>query len=63
MPLADYGESLAHDLAFWILGMDDSDYPAEKLGKLSLELSTKLRGLAIISSMTQLAIPTRTSSM
>ena len=49
MKLADYGESLAHDVAFWMLGMDDPSYPPERLGKLSLEISTKLRALAIIT--------------
>jgi hypothetical protein len=49
MELGDYGESLAYDIAFWIQGLDNDAYPAAKLGRLSLELSEKLRALAIIT--------------
>jgi hypothetical protein len=49
MKLSDYGEALAYDVAFQMLGMDDPNYPVERLGKLSLELSAKLRSLAIIT--------------
>jgi hypothetical protein len=49
MDLSDYGETLAHDVAFWLMGFDDPGNRPEWLGKLSLELSTKLRTLAIIT--------------
>lgn len=49
MRLEDYGEALAHEVAFWMQGLTNPDYPANRLGKLSLELSDKLRGLAIIT--------------
>jgi hypothetical protein len=49
MRLEDYGEALAYDIAFWMQGLTNPTYPIEELGKLSLELSDKLRALAIIT--------------
>lgn len=49
MDLSDYGETLAHDVAFSLMGFDDPGDRPERLGKSSLELSTKLRTLAIIT--------------
>ena len=49
MQLEDYGEALAYDIAFWMQGLTNPTYPIEQLGKLSLELSDKLRALAIIT--------------
>ncbi|HXU83822.1 MAG TPA: Imm49 family immunity protein, partial [Polyangia bacterium] len=47
MKLSEYGESLAYDVAFWMQGLDGS--PPAQLGSLSLELSDKLRSLAIVT--------------
>src|SRR5262245_43484335 len=49
MQLEEYGEVLAYDIAFWMQGLTEPTYPVEQLGKLSLELSDKLRGLAILT--------------
>lgn len=48
MVLAEYGKLLTYDIAFWMQGLTNPSYPVEELGKLSLELSTKLRALAVI---------------
>jgi hypothetical protein len=48
MILTDYGKLLSYDIAFWMLALTNPSYPVDELGKLSLELSTKLRALAII---------------
>jgi len=47
MKLSEYGESLAYDIAFWMQGLDSS--PPQELGVLSLELSDKLRSMAIVT--------------
>jgi hypothetical protein len=49
MKLAEQGEELALELAFWLQGLDNPQAKAESLGKLSLELGEKLRALAIIT--------------
>lgn len=49
MKLSEYGRSLALDAAFWQQGLKDPGYPMNELGKLSLDLSTKFRALAIIA--------------
>lgn len=49
MNLKKYGETLAYETAFWMLGFTSPDYPVEQMGKLSLELSEKFRALAIIT--------------
>jgi hypothetical protein len=49
MKLEDYGEALAYETAFWMLGLDNPTYPLAQLGKLSLEISAKLRSLAILT--------------
>jgi hypothetical protein len=49
MKLEDYGTPLAYDAAFWMLGLTEPRYPLAKLGKLSMEVSEKLRALAIIT--------------
>ncbi len=46
MKLAEYGEALAYEVAFWMQGLDNPEYPAAELGRLSLDLSRKLRALA-----------------
>lgn len=53
MTLSEHREDLACDIAFWSLGLDDPNYPIEELGRLSLELSDKLRSLAIITLLTE----------
>lgn len=47
MKLADLGQDLAYDAAFWLTGVRSPDYPLGQLGRLSLEVSAKLRALAI----------------
>ena len=49
MKLADYGEALAYEVAFWMQGVFDPNYPIGQLGKLSIEVSEKLRALAVIT--------------
>ena len=49
MNLKDYGENLAYEIAFWMEGLSDPEYPVKELGHLSLELSDKLRSLAIMA--------------
>lgn len=53
MILKEYNDTLAYDTAFWMAGLYDSDYPLEQLGSLSLEVSDKLRVLAIIGLLTK----------
>ncbi len=53
MILKEYKDTLAYDTAFWMAGLYDSDYPLEQLGSLSLEVSDKLRVLAIIGLLTK----------
>ena len=48
MKLAEYGSTLAYEVAFWMQGLIDPEYPIEKLGKLSLDLSDKFRAMAIM---------------
>jgi hypothetical protein len=48
MMLAEYGKLLSYDIAFWMQALTNPAYPLDELGKLTLELSTKLRALAII---------------
>ena len=47
MLLNEYGEDLAYEIAFWMQGLANPDYPFDELGKLSMEVSSKLRALAI----------------
>jgi len=37
------------DTAFWMLSLDEPDYPVRELGDLCLDISAKLRALAIIN--------------
>ena len=48
MKLGETLDPLATDVAFWLAGIDAPDYPFHALGELSLEVSTKLRAVAII---------------
>jgi hypothetical protein len=41
-------ETIAGDVAFWSLGLQNPRYPISQLGSLSLELSDKFRALAIM---------------
>jgi hypothetical protein len=52
MNLEDYKEPLAYDAAFWLAGLHNPDYPIEQLGRLALEVSEKLRSLAIMALLT-----------
>lgn len=47
MTLADIGEELAHEAAFWLSGALSPSYPLPHLGRLSIDVCTKLRALAI----------------
>src|SRR5262245_4112661 len=49
MRLEDYGEALAYDVAFWMQGLTNPRYPVAELGDLTLEVSEKLRTLAIVT--------------
>jgi immunity protein 49 of polymorphic toxin system len=49
MKLGEYFEPLAYDAAFWMLGLDNPSHPIGEMGKLALDVSGKLRVLAIIS--------------
>lgn len=53
MALSEYRVDLAYEIAFWSMGLEDADYPIDELGRLSLELSDKLRVLAIITLLTE----------
>lgn len=46
--LEAYGKTLAYEIAFWMQGLSDPDVPFDEIGKLSLEMSDKLRDMAII---------------
>lgn len=48
MAFADETEPLALDLAFWFSGLESPDYPIAQLGRLSYELASKFRALAIM---------------
>jgi hypothetical protein len=49
MKLEEVGEALAYEAAFDMQGFENPNYPIEKLGELSLQVSDKLRCLAIIA--------------
>lgn len=49
MKLGEYRKVLAYDIAFWMQGLTNPDYPMKRLGGLSLELSDKLRAMAIMA--------------
>jgi hypothetical protein len=53
MKLREYSEPLSFDTAFWMGGVHNPDYPLDQLGSLSLEVSEKLRGMAIIVLLTK----------
>jgi hypothetical protein len=48
MALADIGEALAYEAAFSMQAFENPEFPVDELGELSIEVSTKLRALAII---------------
>lgn len=41
-------EPLAYELAFWIQGLEDPDYPLDELGSLTREVCSGLRSLGIM---------------
>jgi hypothetical protein len=47
MILEDYTDALAYETAFWMAGVLDPQYPITQLGALSLEVSARLRTMAI----------------
>ncbi len=53
MKLIEEGESLAYEIAFWMQGLDDPNYPLEELGQLSIQISRQFRALAIINLVAQ----------
>jgi len=48
MKLAEYGQAVAYEVAFWMQGLANPSYPAAQLGGLSQDLTRKLRALAIL---------------
>jgi hypothetical protein len=51
--LREYIDPLAYDAAFWMAGINNPAYPLDQLGTLSLEVSEKLRTMAIIVLLTK----------
>jgi hypothetical protein len=49
MRLEEYSETLAYEVAFWAQGLTNPKYPLAEMGALSLDLSRKLRALAIMA--------------
>ncbi|MEQ1850439.1 MAG: Imm49 family immunity protein [Chthoniobacteraceae bacterium] len=49
MQLASYSESLAYEIAFWMQALSNPKYPIGELGTISMDLSRKLRALAVIA--------------
>jgi hypothetical protein len=47
MILEDYIEPGSYDAAFWMAGVYDDEFPFEELGDLTIELSSKLRTMAV----------------
>lgn len=56
MRLEDQIETLGYDIAFWMCGITDPAYSMDSLGDLSIEVSEKLRSLAIIQLVTKVQI-------
>lgn len=53
MQLAEEVDALAYDTAFWLVGYEDPGvFDLEELGAIGVDLSRKLRGLAIITLLT-----------
>lgn len=53
MQLAEEVDALAYDTAFWLVGYEEPGvYNLEELGGIGVDLSRKLRGLAIITLLT-----------
>ncbi|MBS0453292.1 MAG: immunity 49 family protein [Proteobacteria bacterium] len=53
MQLAEEVDALAYDTAFWLVGYEEPGvYALEELGSIGMDLSRKLRGLAIITLLT-----------
>lgn len=53
MKLTEYLEILAYDIAFWLTGFTNRDYPLAQLGELSMDVTQKLRAAAIIILLTK----------
>ena len=58
MRLAEYIEPLSYDTAFWMAGVLNAEYPLSELGDLTLEVSAKLRTMAIVVLLTKAATDT-----
>lgn len=53
MQLAEEVDALAYDTAFWLVGYEEPGvFELEELGAIGVDLSRKLRGLAIITLLT-----------
>jgi hypothetical protein len=52
MTLADDLEPLTYDVAYWLQGVWDPEYPLVDLGDVCLEVGRKLRAVGIISLLT-----------
>jgi hypothetical protein len=53
MELKGFLDTLAADTAFWMVGLQDPDYPLGQLGSLAENVSEKLRTLAIVTLMVE----------
>jgi hypothetical protein len=49
MQLTAYLDSLSYEIAFWLAAFQEQDYPVDKLGDISVEVTAKLRVAAIIA--------------
>jgi Immunity protein 49 len=53
MKLSQYLEDLSYDAAFWLAGLSDQSYPDDQIGQLALDVSNKLRAIAIVVLLTK----------
>jgi len=49
MKLTEYLEIMSYDIAFWMAGVRDPEFPLEQLGNVCTDVTAKLRAAAIIS--------------
>jgi hypothetical protein len=46
--LSDYIDDIAYDIAFWMAAFQNPDYPPAQLGEVCIDVSIKLRAVAIM---------------
>ena len=49
MKLTEYLEIIAYDIGFWLTAFQNPDYPIERLGEVSVQVTAKLRAAAIMA--------------